>query len=199
MVICLIESVKNWIVTICTAVFFITAVEMLLPNNNLKKYAKFVLGLILITVLIAPIIKIFDHNYDISTYESKAESYFNGEAYKTNTSKYIDESEKNTLNAFELNLKNLCEKKLKERFPKYSCAVDLNVDYDSKSQMFEIKSIQIGVNDKMVQKIKKVQINTKINEDNKKNMLNNELSNSMKSYLSEQIGVEADVITVYQT
>nr|WP_307897887.1 stage III sporulation protein AF [Clostridium botulinum] len=30
---------------------------MILPNNSIKKYAKFVLGLILITVVINPIIK----------------------------------------------------------------------------------------------------------------------------------------------
>jgi stage III sporulation protein AF len=198
-VVYLIDSIKNWIINITTAVFFITAVEMLLPNNNLKKYAKFVLGLILITVLIAPIIKMFDRNYDISAYESKAENYFDSQTYENNANNYVDENEKNTLNAFELNVKNLCEKKLKVKFPKYNCTVDLKADYDSKSQMFEIKSIEIGVNDRKVQKIKKVQINTKANEEDKKNTLNNEFSNSIKNYLSEQIGVEADIITVYKT
>ena len=50
----MIEGLKVWITSICTAIFFITAVEMILPDDSLKKYAKFVLGLILITVVISP-------------------------------------------------------------------------------------------------------------------------------------------------
>lgn len=53
----MIETLRAWIVNISTVVLFITAVEMLLPDNSLKKYSKFVLGLILITVLINPLIK----------------------------------------------------------------------------------------------------------------------------------------------
>ena len=43
----MIGELRNWIISICTAVIFITAVEMIMPNNSFKKYAKFVLGLIL--------------------------------------------------------------------------------------------------------------------------------------------------------
>ncbi|MCD3297735.1 stage III sporulation protein AF, partial [Clostridium botulinum] len=50
----MIQSIRQWVISIATAIFFITAVEMILPNNSIKKYAKFVLGLILITVVINP-------------------------------------------------------------------------------------------------------------------------------------------------
>ena len=38
---------------------FMTAIEIIAPDNSMKKYIKFVLGLILISVMINPIIKFF--------------------------------------------------------------------------------------------------------------------------------------------
>ncbi len=64
----LIELLKVWVTNITIAIFFITAVEMILPDNSMKKYAKFVLGLLLIVVIINPIIKIFDKDFNISAY-----------------------------------------------------------------------------------------------------------------------------------
>ena len=68
----MIELLKVWVTNITIAIFFITAVEMILPDNNMKKYAKFVLGLMLIVVIINPIIKIFDKDFDLNSYSSKA-------------------------------------------------------------------------------------------------------------------------------
>ena len=50
---------------------------MILPDNNMKKYAKFVLGLILIVVIIKPIIKIFEKDFDFNSYLLKQQVIWN--------------------------------------------------------------------------------------------------------------------------
>ena len=56
----MIEALGKWIVTICVAIFFATAVQMILPDNSLKKYCNFVLGLIVFVVMISPIVNLFN-------------------------------------------------------------------------------------------------------------------------------------------
>ena len=62
----MIEGLKVWVTNITIAIFFITAVEMILPDNSMRKYAKFVLGLMLIVVIINPIMKIFDKDFNFN-------------------------------------------------------------------------------------------------------------------------------------
>lgn len=194
----MIEGLKNWIITICTAVFFITAIEIILPDNSLKKYAKYVLGLILISVLIQPLVKIFDKNYNIDTYASSAEKFLE----KQDNSKYYDrlkeENVDNTVEAFELNLKTLCESKLKEKFPKSSYSVDVKAEYISKDNTFEIKSINIGVKDGKIESIKKVSIKPSSGSTDNKQVISSQLGNSIRDYLCKELGVSNEVITIYK-
>lgn len=113
----MIQILKDWIINICIVVFFVTAVEMILPDNKIKKYAKFILGLIIITVLINPIMKIFDGNYNIDVYANKAAETLSKSNYNSDFTKYQETSVNSTLENFNLNLKNLCEKILKDKIP----------------------------------------------------------------------------------
>ena len=62
----MIEALGEWIITICVAIFFTTAVQMILPDNSLKKYCNFVLGLIVFVVILGPIVKIFNEDLQIN-------------------------------------------------------------------------------------------------------------------------------------
>ncbi|UII54806.1 stage III sporulation protein AF [Cytobacillus spongiae] len=52
------EFLKEWITNIILFVLLATVIDMLLPNSKLQKYTKMVTGLLLITVIMAPILKI---------------------------------------------------------------------------------------------------------------------------------------------
>lgn len=194
----MIEELRTWVISICTAVIFITAVEMILPNNNLKKYAKFVLGLILITVLINPIIKIFDKNFNIDDYTSKAVKYFDEKDYEQDLNKYKESSMINTLNTFKLNLENECEKKLKEEFPKNNYEVEASVSYDKNNDSVSIDKLKVKLKEGTVKKIKKVEVNTKDNSDALGETLNSKMSTQIKKYLKDELNVPADAIEVYK-
>lgn len=194
----MIEALKGWIVTICTAVFFITAIEIILPENSLKKYAKFVLGLILISVLIRPVVKIFDKNYDVNAYASSAEKFFEEQDYKSNYSKLRDKDVDNTLKAFELNLKTLCESKLKDRFPEDNYNVDVKAQYIKENNTFEIKSIDVGVKDGKIESIKKITIKPNSSAVDNKQAINSQFGNSIQDYLCKELGISKDIIAVYK-
>ena len=51
------EYIKGFIITLITMIVFMTAIEIIAPENTMKKYVKYVLGLMLVALLISPIIK----------------------------------------------------------------------------------------------------------------------------------------------
>lgn len=194
----MLEHLKVWVINICTAVFFITAVEMILPDNKMKKYAKFVLGLILITVIINPIIKIFNSDFNMESYVNSASKYFEGKEYTKDYDKYKISSIDNTVNVFSKNLEKMCIGKLKEKFPKDNYEVIVDAGYDTEEENFVINTINVGITEGKVKKIKKIKINDSKEvssleiEDYKK-------SNVIKEYLSELMNLPADKIKVYKT
>ncbi|SKA76806.1 stage III sporulation protein AF [Clostridium sp. USBA 49] len=192
----MIEELKSWIITICTTVIFSTAVEMILPNNNFKKYVKFVLGLILITVLINPIIKIVDKNYNIDNYTKEVFEYFDDGSYSENIKEYKEEGMKKTLNNFKLNLENECQNKLKEKFPNNNYKVEVFVDYDEEVSSVIVKNVKVDIINKGISKVKKVDISTKSNLDSNKSEDTN--SKLIKDYLSKELKISNNFIEIYE-
>ncbi|ERI91328.1 stage III sporulation protein AF [Clostridiales bacterium oral taxon 876 str. F0540] len=194
----MIEGLRSWIIEICTAVIFITAVEMVLPNNNLKKYAKFVLGLILITVLINPIIRLFDKNFDLEAYTNKAYQYMDEKKYEQDVEKYKQEGMNKTIGVFKKNLENICKEKLKQEFPKDNYQVDAVVDYDKNNDSIYVKSIKVGIKNGNIESIKKVDIGSKGAAVNSNPSINDERSRLMRSYLSKELKIPENSIEVYK-
>lgn len=191
-------ELKTWIISICTVVIFITAVEMLMPNNGFRKYVKFVLGLILITVLINPILKVFDRGFDINNYVSKAVTYFDEKGYKSNIQEYKKDTMENTLSTFKLNIEKACEVKLKENFPNNSYKVEASVDYEKDNEIAYVKSLKVGIKDGNIDKIKKIEISTKGNVNNSIQTLNDERSRLVKEFLSKELKLPNASIEIYK-
>lgn len=193
----MLEHLKIWVINICTAVFFITAVEMILPDNKMKKYAKFVLGLILITVIMNPIIKIFNNDFNLESYVNSAARYFEEKEYTKDYDKYKISSIDNTVNVFSKNLENLCIEKLREKFPKDNYEVIVDAGYDTEKENFVVNTINVGITEGKVKKIKKIKINDS-KEVNSSEIEDYKKSNTIKEYLSQLMNVPTDKIKVYK-
>lgn len=191
-------ELKTWIISICTVVIFITAVEMLLPNNGFRKYVKFVLGLILITVLINPILKVFDRGFDINKYVAQAVTYVDEKGYESSVKDYKKDTMSNTLSTFKLNIEKACEVKLKENFPNSSYKVEATVDYEKNNDSAYVKSLKVGIKDGSIDKIKKVEITTKGNVNNSSQTLNDERSRLVKEFLSKELKLQSTSIEIYK-
>ena len=195
----MLQWLKEWITNIAVAVFFITAIEMLLPKNNIKKYGKFVLGLILITVILNPIIKIFNKDYNISQYADKATASFNNAEYKNDFDKYKKKNREETLNNFKANLQNQTKKKLEEKFPENKYEVNVEIAYYEEKDNLQIKSMDVGVKGNKIEKIKKVnKINIGNNENGKEDKKTFEGEGKIKQFISNEFKVSFGVIKVYK-
>ncbi|KGK89052.1 stage III sporulation protein AF [Clostridium sp. HMP27] len=190
------EIIKAWISNICTVVLFITAVEIILPDNSLKKYAKFVLGLILMTVIINPIMKVYDKNFDINVMSSNVEKAIEIKESKSNMEEYKKNNLNATLETFNSNLKKLSEEKLKEKFKDMD--FEVKVKSDIEHNQVKITSIEAGVKERGIQKIKKVAIESFKSEKENTNENENERFNEVKQFLSKELNIQEKLIKIYQ-
>lgn len=188
------EIIKAWIVNICTVVLFITAVEMILPDNSLKKYSKFVLGLILMTVIINPIIKVFDKNFDINVMSTNIENAIEAKKSKSTMEEYKKNNLNATLETFNSNLKKLSEEKLEEKFKDMDFEAKVKSDFNN--NQVKIVSIEVWVKGSSIQKIKKVTVESFKAE--KESVSENEKLKEIKGFLSKELNVEEKLIKVYQ-
>lgn len=55
---------SEWVLNIIILLLLAMVIDMLLPNSNMKKYAKLVTGLLLIGIILSPIFKIMSSDFD---------------------------------------------------------------------------------------------------------------------------------------
>lgn len=159
----MIQGLQSWVVNICTAVLFMTAVEIILPDNSMKKYTRFVLGLILITVILNPIIGFISNGVkDLPTLTAKNSSTINNKNQNSNYTQYKEENIKNTVSAIESNLEVSLVKELKTKFADDSFQAEVQVSYNEKESEISIDAVKINMKSKGIEKVKKIEINSPI-------------------------------------
>lgn len=137
------DALKNWITSIVVAVIFMALLDMILPSNSLKKYAKLVLGLIIIIIIITPVFNVLSKNVNI---EAKVSSYIkefdaDSSVGKQNTNNYIN---KDTIKVFKENLKSRIEEAISAKCEKsYKVEELLIVEDQSASDFLDVKAITL--------------------------------------------------------
>jgi len=58
------EFLETFIFSITIGILFITIIDLVLPNNNTKKYINMVCGLILMMLIFSPIVRLFSKAKD---------------------------------------------------------------------------------------------------------------------------------------
>lgn len=188
------EWIKNWVSSICITVILITAVELIVPENKMDKYVKFVVGLILIAVIINPIIKLVSYKSDINDYVDKAMTQVNNAEVKSSIDNYKKDNLKSTSDTFEANLEKTCTKALKEKFPENEYEAKFIIEYDSEKGEFLIDSAKINVKEIGVTAIKKVDVNAAINDKE----ASDETTKNIKAYVSSEFKIDEDKISVVE-
>lgn len=189
------EYINNFVITLVATIIFMTAVEIISPDNSMKKYIKFVLGLILISVMINPIIKFFTGGEqelvnNIKNYESV---FYEG---ITNESK--DNISKSKIESFKNNLNSNCDNLLKEEFSDKNFKSNVECEIDLKNMTYSIESLEVGVKDGGIKLVDSIKIN--INEESEEALSNDgavESEEEIKNYLSEVFKIPTDKIKLY--
>lgn len=186
------DMLKIWIINICSTVLFITAVELILPNNTIKKYAKFVLGLILMTVVINPIFKVADKNKENLTWNiEKSEKYLVD--FEKNKKEYKNKNMDSTMENFKKNLQDKIMESLLTKYPEDK--FEVGVLLESNEEKFSIKGLEVKAYDKNVNKVKKVELNG-VKDDNTKSSLDTAKDKEIKTYLSSILNIEEKSIKI---
>lgn len=190
------NGLKGFIVTLVSMIILISAIELISPDNSMKKYLKFVLGTILIAVMISPIVSFINNGEksitsDISEYIDLA----NGKSKDT-----ISENRESTSEtAFKVNLQENCNRILKEKFKDLEFKSEIDCKIDMEDITYSINKVEVGVKDREVSKIEKIVI--------KKNSESTEVSSKEKkvknedeiiSYLAEVLNINKEQIMIYK-
>ena len=207
----MIEFFSSWAKGIGVTVVIISIIEMLLPNNNSKKYIRMVLGIYLIFNIVSPVIK----NKDILNVN-------NINLNETTISTSSEEVDQTSMNKrikklYEQKLEKDITKKLKEKgYEVKLCSVTTQVSTNENEET-KINKIKVNVdktNDKNkiedknteskivteIQKIKK--IDTNIGEDKhenekqeNKNIDKSDIQN-IKNFLINEYGVNENCLEI---
>lgn len=190
------DEIKGFIVTLVSMIILISALELISPDNSMKKYLKFVLGTILIAVIISPILSIISNGEkNITNNISEYIDLANRKSIETNS----ENKESTSEIAFKENLQENCNKLLKEKFKDYEFISDINCELNMKDITYSINKVKIGVKDKDVSKIKKIVINnneesTEVSSKEEKVKNKDEIIN----YLAEILNISKEQIMIYK-
>ena len=188
------EYIKSFIETLVTIIILFSAIELISPNNSMKKYIKFVLGLILIVVMLNPIIDFFTEGEDkiVSTIKE-----YEG-ILSTDTETSSDVAASNEVeDVFIENLNKNSATELAEKFPDYKfvCDIDCNIDLNNFS--YDISHAKISISTNKIQEVEKIE-KVEISNDNKTNsQAYSDDEQKIVSYVSNMLGISEDKIEIY--
>ena len=188
------EYIKSFIETLVTIIILFSAIELISPNNSMKKYIKFVLGLILIVVMLIPIIDFFTEGEDkiVSTIKE-----YEG-ILSTDTETSSDVAASNEVeDVFIEKLNKNSATELAEKFPDYKfvCDIDCNIDLNNFS--YDISHAKISISTNKIQEVEKIE-KVEISNDNKTNsQAYSDDEQKILSYVSNMLGISEDKIEIY--
>ena len=190
------EYLNNFIITLVATMIFMTAIEIIAPDNSMKKYIKFVLGLILISVMINPIIKFFTGGeQEVINRIKRYEDMLNLGVTNEGESKEVIEKQKE---AFKSNLNSNCDNLLKEKFSDKDFKSDLKCNINLSDMTYSIDSLEVGVRENGIRLVDKIRIN--VNGESEEAVSNNKKIDNeeeIKNYLSELFKIPIEKIKLY--
>ena len=154
----MIKFLSNWIEQIALTVIIVSIIELILPNGNLKKYIKVILGVYIIFCIISPFVnktKLYNiQNIDINKY---AQNTSDTKENQTSINERIKE-------IYIEQLKKDISVKVKESGYKVS-KCDIEAELDSEGKNPGIHKINLVLN-KNIGSVEKIEIGTKKEENN---------------------------------
>jgi len=194
------ETIKNIVITLVTVLIFISAVEIMSPNNKMKKYIKFILGLILISVILNPILQFISNGEKnvvdgIESYEavfSQSKDKINLD--NGNTIKQDEDNRDNRKKAFINNFNKNCDNLLKNKFENMVFKSNVDCDVNFNDVTLNIKKLKIGVGDNKINKVKKVVIKGNGQSSTEENKEYAEITD----FISKELKISKEKIEVYK-
>lgn len=191
-----VEEIKGFVITLVTMLILISAIELISPENSMKKYIRFVLGCILIAVMISPLINFLGDGEELLV--SKIDSFLSMPKEETEVSSSFEESKDTrsevVLNNIEYNLNRL----LKEQYSDSDFKVKIQGNIDMDNIEYSIEKIEVGVKDKGILNIEKIVINEEESTEVSTNSENVKNKHEIIGFLKDTLKISEDKISVYR-
>jgi stage III sporulation protein AF len=186
----------EWITNIIVFVLLASVIDMLLPSSNMQKYTKIVTGLLLITIILTPLMKLFTADFE----EALAEINLDGPV-KTASVENLVEMKKKEIQASQrayileqmaVQMKDDVEKEMIEQYGLTVKHIELEAeDLEKLPESILSVSIHLDTSEKeAVTAIKPVEIDTA------KNIPEKEGSREIENMLSEKWNIPEDKLVI---
>lgn len=184
----MVNFINSWAKGIIIAVIISTIVEMIIPNGNIKKYVKTVIGVYIMFAIISPIIS------KITGKEVKLSSYVNmivGEYNLQNTNVSIETDKYIKQNYIE-NLEKEIKTTMEERLYKVN---EIKIEIEEQGEYGKIKSLALTI-EKSNRNIEAIEISIGNRAEMKKNELTEAEIKEIKELLESSYGISQETIRI---
>ncbi|EDL62682.1 stage III sporulation protein AF [Bacillus sp. SG-1] len=186
----------EWVTNIIVFVLLASVIDMLLPSSNMQKYTKIVTGLLLITIILTPLMKLFTADFEEALEDIKLEG-----TVKTASVENLVEMKKKEIQASQrayileqmaVQMKDDVEKEMIEQYGLTVKHIELEAD-DLEKLPESILSVSIHLDtsqDETVTAIKPVEIDTT------KAIPKDESNKEISKMLSEKWNIPGDKLVI---
>lgn len=181
------EHLNSFVITLATVIIFISAVELIMPDNSFKKYQSFVLGLIVLAVILTPIIKFFDST---ETLGDKVKATIE-EMEENNEKNPIYSSDKNNQYVF-ATLENNCEATLREKYDEKEFDVKVEGEIDFSNYETTINSVVVNIRNK--DELEPIIIG----EENKLEEKKTAIGKEVEEFIANELKIDEKIIMVIE-
>jgi stage III sporulation protein AF len=200
------EFLKSWITNITVVVIFTMLLDILVPNTDMKKFVKVIMGLLIVLVIIKPFLMVKNVGYQFESAMTQTTAYIDDPSQNSDSD--IGISQNNTaLNIYKQKLSDKVIEIVKSRkeFKERDVRASVDIENDiNKKEFGSIKSIEVFVaKDKsdavQASTIEPVKINTEtvINKKQSEyNWNNSELSQDLSADINDTLGLNGTKILI---
>lgn len=181
------ENLNSFIITLATVIIFISAMELILPDNSFKKYQSFVLGLIVLSVILTPIVSFFTDSENLGDKVKVAIENMENNA-EAESSKNVSNNKDYVIKTLE----NNCERELSSKYKDKAFTVDVEGDIDFTNYKTSIESVIVKIRDKG--EFEEIIVGNEKDLETRETVFSKEV----KGFLSEQFKIEEQNIIIIE-
>ena len=197
------EWFSSWSKGIVIAVIISTLVEMIIPDNNSKKYIKIIIGIFIVYTIISPIIEKL-LGQDINEY-IEVDNYIQASSSNVEENKdFQAKANESIKKIYVQNLQNDIKTKLKS---KGYIAESININI-SNDDSYNIEKIEVKINEKVavnenekqtktiVETIRYIQVKIDNKNEENKSVIDENDKNTIKQLLKDNYDISENKITI---
>jgi stage III sporulation protein AF len=205
------DFLRSWIMDITVIIIFVMFLDMIMPNNSMKRYINVVVGLLIIIVVIKPFVLVKDYAESFDNEFLETASFIEQSGNQGKNDEISKFQQQKAVEIFENNMKGQIVKLVKNSTTSdyKDISVDLELERNIESEDFgNISHITVRLSDDRNKIIEVDRINIGVSEDMKenKNVINKDkaeynlndskISSEIKYGISKALGINESIISV---